>query len=64
MVVQSGTIETDLMVIQKAVEALEFAIQCKDNSLARSIITALIKRPNSNMANDVGRAMEKYAEHF
>ena len=61
--VKSG-IDADLMVIQKALAAIEFAIQCNDQPLARSVIDALVKRPNSNMANDVGRAIGKYAEHF
>ncbi|MFK4657711.1 hypothetical protein ABIF97_007645 [Bradyrhizobium japonicum] len=64
MAVQSGSIDADLMVIQKAVEGLQFAIQCRDSALARSIIEALSNRPNSQLANEVGRAMEKFAQHF
>ncbi|WP_426608660.1 hypothetical protein [Bradyrhizobium sp. McL0616] len=64
MAIQSGGIDADLMVIQKAVGGLQFAIQCRDKALAHSIIEALIKRPNSDMANEVGRAMEKWVQHF
>ena len=64
MAVQSGNIDADLMVIGKAVAGARVCHSMQGQSAGQSVIDALTNRPNSNMANDVGKAITKYAQHF